>query len=49
MRKVLIDTNVVLDLALNRTDFVEIAISLLRITEKNNVKICITASSVTDI
>ncbi len=49
MRKILIDTNIVLDLALERAGFVEGALELLRFTAKNKIKLCITASSVTDI
>lgn len=49
MKKILIDTNIVLDLALERVGFVEGALKLLRFTAKNKIKLCITASSVTDI
>jgi len=49
MSKILIDTNIVLDLALERAGFVEEAIELLRFTAKNKIKLCLTASSVTDI
>ncbi len=49
MNQILIDTNIVIDLALERRGFVEEALELLRFTANNGIKLCITASSVTDI
>ncbi len=49
MKKILIDTNIVLDLALERVGFVEGALELLRFSARNKTKLCVTASSVTDI
>jgi predicted nucleic acid-binding protein len=49
MKRILIDTNIVLDLALERKAFVEKAIDLLRYTAKNDITPCISATTVTDI
>ena len=47
--KVLIDTNVVLDVLLNRKPFVEDAIKAFKQAEKGQIEAYITASSVTDL
>jgi len=47
--KVLIDTNIVLDVLLNRKPFVENAIKAFRQAEKGQIEAYITASSVTDL
>ncbi len=49
MKKILIDTNIVLDLALEQEGFVKGALELLRFTARHKIKPCITASSATDI
>jgi len=49
MRKILIDTNIVLDFALHRQDFGEDARNLILFLVKNQIKSYITASSITDI
>ncbi len=47
--KALIDTNIVLDVLLNRKPFVEDAIKTFRQAEKGQIEAYITASSVTDL
>ncbi len=47
--KVLFDTNVVLDIALNRTPFVEHAALLWRLAEQKEIMGCLSNTSVTDI
>ncbi len=47
--KVLIDTNIVLDVLLNRKPFVEDAVKTFKQAEKGQIEAFITASSVTDI
>ena len=47
--KVLFDTNVVLDIALNRTPFVEHAALLWRLAEQKEITACLSNTSITDI
>ena len=47
--KVLIDTNVVLDIALNRIPFVEDATVLWRLAEQKEITGCVSNTSITDI
>lgn len=47
--KVLIDTNVVLDIALNRKPFVEHAALLWRLAEQGEITACLSNTSITDI
>jgi predicted nucleic acid-binding protein len=47
--KVLIDTNVVLDIAFNRAPFVEHAAMLWRLAEQKEITACIANTSITDI
>jgi len=47
--KVLIDTNIVLDVLLNRKPFVENALKVFRQAEKGRIEAYITASSITDL
>lgn len=47
--KVLIDTNVVLDIALNRKPFVEHAALLWRLAEQKEITACLSNTSITDI
>jgi len=47
--KVLIDTNIVLDIALNRKPFVEHAALLWRLAEQKEVTACLSNTSITDI
>ena len=47
--KVLVDTNVVLDIALNRKPFVEYAALLWRLAEQKKITACLSNTSVTDI
>ena len=49
MRKILIDTNIVLDFALQRQKFGENAKSLILYIARNKIKSFITSSSITDI
>ncbi len=49
MKKILIDTNVILDIALDRELFVEKSVELIQLIVKNNTKAFITATTVTDI
>ncbi|WP_298436723.1 PIN domain-containing protein [Geobacter sp.] len=47
--KVLIDTNVVLDIALNRKPFVEHAALLWRLAEQKEITACLSNTSITDV
>jgi predicted nucleic acid-binding protein len=47
--KILIDTNVVLDIALNRRPFVKQAALLWRLAERGEVTACLSNTSITDI
>ena len=47
--KVLIDTNVVLDIALNRKPFVDHAALLWRLAEQKKITACLSNTSITDI
>lgn len=47
--KVLFDTNVVLDIALNRRPFVEHAALLWRLAEQQEITACLSNTSITDI
>jgi predicted nucleic acid-binding protein len=47
--KVLIDTNIVLDIALNRKPFVENAALLWRLAEQKEITACLSNTSITDI
>jgi predicted nucleic acid-binding protein len=47
--KVLIDTNIVLDIALNRKPFVETAALLWRLAEQKEISACLSNTSITDI
>jgi len=47
--KVLIDTNIILDIALNRKPFVEQATLLWRLTEQKEITACLSNTSITDI
>ncbi len=47
--KVLIDTNIVLDIALNRKPFVEHAALLWRLAEQKEIMACLSNTSITDI
>jgi len=47
--KVLIDTNILLDIALNRKPFVEHATILWRLAEQKEITACISNTSITDI
>ena len=47
--KLLIDTNVVLDVLLKREPFYVAAADVLKLTQRDNVREYITASAVTDI
>lgn len=47
--KVLFDTNVVLDIALNRRPFVEDASLLLRLAEQKEITACLSNTCITDI
>ncbi|MDK9718267.1 MAG: PIN domain-containing protein [Trichlorobacter sp.] len=47
--KVLIDTNIVLDIALNRKPFVEHAALLWRLAEQRVITACLSNTSITDI
>ena len=47
--KVLIDTNVVLDIALNRRPFVEHAALLWRLAEQEEITACLSNTSITDL
>jgi predicted nucleic acid-binding protein len=47
--KVLIDTNIILDIALNRKPFVEHAALLWRLAEQKEITACLSNTSITDI
>jgi len=47
--KVLIDTNIILDIALNRKPFVEQAALLWRLAEQEEITACLSNTSITDI
>lgn len=47
--KVLIDTNIILDIALNRKLFVEQAAFLWRLAEQKEIIACLSNTSITDI
>jgi predicted nucleic acid-binding protein len=47
--KILIDTNVLLDIALNRKPFVEHAALLWRLAEQQEITVCLSNTSITDI
>lgn len=47
--KILIDTNVVLDIALNRKPYVENAALLWRLAEQKEITACLSNTSITDI
>ncbi len=49
MKKILIDTNVILDIALDRKPFVEKSKEFLRLIVNQNIEAFITATTVTDI
>ena len=49
MKKILLDTNVILDIALEREPFVRKSAELIRIIEKYNIEAFITATTITDI
>ena len=49
MKKILIDTNVILDIALDRNPFVEKSAEFMRLVAKKKIKAFITATTVTDI
>ena len=46
---ILLDTNIILDLALQRQPYFEEAIAIFKIIDKSNIRACVTASSITDI
>ncbi len=47
--KVLIDTNIILDIALNRKPFIEQAVLLWRLAEQKKITACLSNTSITDI
>ena len=49
MKKILIDTNVVLDVALDRELFVKKSVEFIRLIVKNNIEAFVTETTVTDI
>ncbi|NOX48690.1 MAG: PIN domain-containing protein [Chlorobi bacterium] len=49
MKKILIDTNIILDIALDRKPFVKKSIEFIRLIAKNNIEAFVTATTVTDI
>lgn len=49
MKKVLFDTNIILDLALNRVPFIQDAIKLFELIDQKIFTACITATTITDI
>ena len=49
MRKILIDTNVILDIALEREPFVNDAKEIIKLIDKQKIKAYISATTVTDI
>ncbi len=46
---ILLDTNIILDLALQRQSYFEEAIAIFKLIDKSNIRACVTASSITDI
>lgn len=46
---ILLDTNIILDLALQRQPYFEEAIAIFKLIDKSNIRACVTASSITDI
>ena len=49
MKNILLDTNVIIDIALEREPFVKNSVELLRLINKQNIKAFVTATTVTDI
>lgn len=49
MKKVLFDTNIILDIALNRSPFFELSATLFDFIDKKQISAFITATTVTDI
>ncbi len=49
MNKILVDTNVILDIALNRNPFVQKSSELIRLIEKDKIQAYVSATTVTDI
>nr|NQU88996.1 hypothetical protein [Bacteroidota bacterium] len=49
MNKVLLDTNIILDIALERREFFETSKELLLLINQNNIPAYVTATTVTDI
>ena len=49
MRKVFVDTNVILDVLLQRDAFWQDAMKIFRLAELGELRACVSASSVTDI
>jgi len=49
MRKILIDTNVIIDIALDREPFVNHAKEIIKLIDKQKIKAYISATTVTDI
>jgi len=47
--KILIDTNVILDIALEREPFAEHAVLLFKTAHKNRIQMFMTATTVTDL
>jgi predicted nucleic acid-binding protein len=47
--KILIDTNIILDIALERQPFVEAAIRLLEVTQRVDLVLYVTATTITDL
>jgi predicted nucleic acid-binding protein len=47
--KILLDTNIILDIVLKRKIFIQNAIDIYRLGEQGAVNLCITSNSVTDI
>lgn len=49
MKKVILDTNIILDIALDRRDFCEDAKKVLLLLNQNGIKSFVTATTITDI
>jgi predicted nucleic acid-binding protein len=49
MKKVLFDTNIILDIALNRKPFFDLSARLFELIDKKKIKAYVTASTITDI
>ncbi len=47
--KALVDTNVILDIALKRDPFCSAAVSLLKVSEQKGVRLYVTATTITDL